>query len=301
MASKQSVVITGCSNHGLGSELAKAFHARGLRVLATARSTSKMSELTKLGIETFELDIQSASSIAKCTSEVSAALGGTLDILINNAGIAYSSTILDTDLDEARKCFDTNFFSIITVTQAFFSLLHEARMQGRASLVVNHTSIAAGTSIPTQGIYAASKAAAASLTDGMRLEFAPFGVRVIELRSGAVESNVFANQAHGGLDMKLPASSLYNIARGPVEGALRGEFSSGNAQNAKLWATGVVSDLLKGDSRRQIWRGGSAYLLWLGSFLPVWAFDSMLMSMTGMDAVAKAVAEERKAGKSNAN
>jgi len=160
-------------------------------------------------------------------------------------------------------------------------------------MVVNNTSISAGVAMPTLGVYASSKAAAASLTDVMRQELSPFGIRVVELRTGAVKSNVFVNQANSGLDVKLPASSLYNVAKGPVECALRGEFSSNGAQDATLWATAVVGDLLKNNSTREIWRGGSAYMMWIASFLPAWMFDGMFARMSGMDVVANAVAVER--------
>jgi len=111
MTEKQTVLITGCSNGGLGAELAKAFHARGVRVLAAASNISKMSDLASLGIETFEIDVQSTDSIAKCKEKESAATGGILDILVNNAGIGCPTTILNADLGEARRCYETNVFS----------------------------------------------------------------------------------------------------------------------------------------------------------------------------------------------
>ena len=68
--SSKSILITGCSDGGLGASLARAFNAAGLRVIATARNTSKMSSLSKLGIETLSLDVCSEMSIAACVSEV---------------------------------------------------------------------------------------------------------------------------------------------------------------------------------------------------------------------------------------
>lgn len=79
--SKRTVLITGCSDGGLGAALALAFHEAGLHVYATARNPSKMSQLAALGMETLTLDILSDSSIAACRSKLSS-----LDILVNNAG-----------------------------------------------------------------------------------------------------------------------------------------------------------------------------------------------------------------------
>ena len=70
-SSKPSVLITGCSDGGLGAARAKAFHEAGLKVYATARDPSKMSQLASLGIETLTLDIQSESSIADCVGKLS--------------------------------------------------------------------------------------------------------------------------------------------------------------------------------------------------------------------------------------
>ena len=82
----RSVLITGCSRGGAGEALAKRFHQGGFRVFATARSLSKLEHLKAEGIEIIELDVLENQSIAKVASTVSMLTGGTLDILINNAG-----------------------------------------------------------------------------------------------------------------------------------------------------------------------------------------------------------------------
>jgi 1-acylglycerone phosphate reductase len=86
MASTRTVLITGCSRGGLGDALARAFHARGLRVIATARNLSKIEHFKATGIETLELDVVSAESIKRCVTKVSEMTGGSLDILLNNSG-----------------------------------------------------------------------------------------------------------------------------------------------------------------------------------------------------------------------
>ncbi len=103
--SKRTVLITGCSEGGMGSALAVAFHEAGLHVYATARDLSKMTHLTSLGIHTLVLDIQSSSSIANCVAELSSCK---IDILVNNAGASASMPIADLSLSEAKKLFDVN-------------------------------------------------------------------------------------------------------------------------------------------------------------------------------------------------
>ena len=88
-ASKQerkTVLITGCSDGGLGAALATAYHKAGYRVFATARTPSKMVTLKASGIETLSLDVLSESSLSACVSEVQKLTGGSLNVLLNNAG-----------------------------------------------------------------------------------------------------------------------------------------------------------------------------------------------------------------------
>jgi 1-acylglycerone phosphate reductase len=116
--SKRTVLITGCSEGGMGAALAVAFHEAGLHVYATARTPSKIAQLASLGIETLTLDVLSDSSIAACVSKLSS-----LDILINNAGASYSMPVSDLSIPEAKMLFDLNVWSYLTVTQAFLPLL----------------------------------------------------------------------------------------------------------------------------------------------------------------------------------
>jgi 1-acylglycerone phosphate reductase len=160
--SKRTVLITGCSEGGMGAALAIAFHRAGLHVYATARDLSRMQQLTSLGIETLALDIQSDSSIAACASKLSPR---SLDILVNNAGASASMPISDLSLLEGKRIFDLNVWSQLAVTQAFLPLLLKSK-----GMIVNHTSVVSTTAVPFQSVYNASKAAMAMFSDSMRLE-----------------------------------------------------------------------------------------------------------------------------------
>lgn len=94
---KRRVLITGCSDGGIGATLAVAFHEAGVHVYATARNPSKMEQLATLGIETFTLDVQSEYSVAACVSKLSS-----LDILANNAGAQYLMPVVDVLIPEAK-------------------------------------------------------------------------------------------------------------------------------------------------------------------------------------------------------
>ena len=135
---KSTVLITGCSDGGLGFALASAFHGAGYRVLATARNPAKLEDAKAAGIETLALDVPSDTSIEKCMAEVRQMTGGSLDILVNNAGATYFTPLADASIPESKKLFDLNVWSNLATIQAFLPLLLRST---RGGLIVNHTSI----------------------------------------------------------------------------------------------------------------------------------------------------------------
>ena len=84
---QKTVLITGSSEGGIGDALAKAFHKKGLRVFATARSLAKVEHLKEMGLDVLPLDVTDDASIKQAVETVRAATGGTLDILVNNSGL----------------------------------------------------------------------------------------------------------------------------------------------------------------------------------------------------------------------
>ncbi|KAF3063607.1 NADPH-dependent 1-acyldihydroxyacetone phosphate reductase [Daldinia childiae] len=276
---KRSVLITGCSGGGMGSALAIAFHKAGFHVYATARNSSKMTELVSLGIDTLQLDIQSESSIADCVSKVPS-----LDILINNAGLQFLMPIVDINIAEARKLYDLNVWSHIAMIQAFLPLL----LKSPNGVIVNQTSIGASLAIPFQAVYNSSKAALAMLTDSLRLELQPFGIKVVDLRTGIVKTNLIKNLQDNS-NPKLPKGSIYEPAKEVVEKALRQEGFEDKGMPAHQWAELVVRDLQKSNPPAVIWSGESACLVRTQTVLPSGLLDGMVKKMVGLDVVEQIV------------
>jgi 1-acylglycerone phosphate reductase len=129
MPSQVSVLITGCSEGGIGYAMARAFQSRGFTVFATARSLSKMSSLKDLpNTILLELDVTSAADITAAVEAVKAQSPcGRLDYLVNNSGRQYHRPTLDADIDEAKKLFDVNFWGVLAMIQAFAPLLFQAQ------------------------------------------------------------------------------------------------------------------------------------------------------------------------------
>jgi 1-acylglycerone phosphate reductase len=290
----KTVLITGCSDGGLGAALATEYHKAGYRVFATARTPSKMAALKASGIETLTLDVLSESSLSACVSEVQKLTGGTLNVLLNNAGAGYNMPISDMSITEAKRLFDLNVWSYIATIQAFLPLLLKAR---DGAMVVNQTSVASVIGLPFQSTYNASKAALAMFSECFRIEMQPFNIKVVDLRTGGVKSRFFENVKAAGYTA-LPKDSIYAAAREQIEKVFRGESLESEFVDQETWARQVVKDLTKSKPPYQIWRGGSALLCWVATFLPVGSMDWKVRQLFGMGIVIEQVKKERSLSKS---
>jgi 1-acylglycerone phosphate reductase len=285
MTTAKTVLITGCSTGSIGEALAKEFHHRGYHVIATARSLTRLSNLSKLGIQTEELEITSSSSIQALRQKITH-----LDILINNAGGYHPGMISDLTETQWKAAFDQNFFSVVNMTQAFLPLLIESR-----GTVVNHSSQNAYFAFPGCALYGCSKAAVRQYTDNLRTEMYPFDVRVVELVTGSVRSNFFT-KLMPSRPGTVPESSIYLPIKTEMENAWAGEGMRDHCTQPDEYTKKVVGDLLDqpawsrwvgarlGYERPWIWRGWSAstsYWFWLmgcgwkGMWDPVWRIGTL--------------------------
>ena len=295
---RRTVLITGCSDAGLGSALALEFHKDpSIRVLATARNPAKLARLASLGIETFALDVLDPDSISACVAEVSKSTSGRLDMLVNNAGAGYNMPLMDISLPAAQSLFNLNVWSYISVSQAFLPLLLSSttHRNGYQPTIVNHTSVASVMSKAYEGVYHASKAASAMLTDTLRLELKPFGIRVTEIKSGAVRSNFFSNlKADAKAAPKLPEGSIYAPVKEEIEQRMRGEDITGMMVEATVWAKKVVSQLVVKRPKAVIWEGGAAWIVWLLTVLPIphTGLDWQWFKMAKLDVLERRLKEQ---------
>jgi NAD(P)-dependent dehydrogenase (short-subunit alcohol dehydrogenase family) len=252
----KTVLITGCGANGIGSALAQEFHMRGHRVFATGRSASEIDPaLSRLGMQTLLLDVTSDESINDAVAAVTAATGGGLDILVNNAGLLHVMPFADTPVADLRRIMEVNVIGVWAVTRAFLPLLLEAK-----GLVANLGSINQVFCPPFLAAYNASKAAIEAMGRTLRRELAPFGVRVITLKTGSVRSGLFENAT----PTVLPEHSLYAPLKNWIES--RGFSASARFIDVEDYAKAVVTDLLKDNVRPVIWRGGLVWIAWVFSW-----------------------------------
>jgi len=187
-------VITGTST-GIGFATAVHLAKNGYRVFAGMRNLAKAPPLrdaataAKLALEVIELDVTSDDSVARAFATVAAE--GAVDVLVNNAGIGGATPLELTPQDEHRAMFETNYFGAIRCIQAVLRPMRERRR----GAIVNVTSIAGLVSIPNQVPYSASKWALECAGEALAHEMARFGVRVVHVEPGVVQTHIFENSA----------------------------------------------------------------------------------------------------------
>jgi len=187
---KQTVLITGGTD-GLGKAMAVLLAERDYRVFAAGRSREKRAELDRLGaqknlpLETLELDVSDDDSVKRAVQMI-LEKSGSIEVLINNAGVAYVGTIEDLRMEDWHRQFETNFFGVVRVTQAVLPHMRE-RKKGRIILM---SSVAGLITAPAQGGYSASKHALEALGNALRLELQPFGIQTVLIEPGFIMTGI---------------------------------------------------------------------------------------------------------------
>ncbi|KJH59856.1 short-chain dehydrogenase [Pantoea agglomerans] len=185
-------LISGCST-GFGRELAQQTIARGFKVVVTARDTSSIADLVEghdnaLAVA---LDVTHQASIDQA---VKTALDtfGTIDVLVNNAGYGYQSSVEEGVESEIRAQFDANVFGLFALTRAVLPAMRKAR----SGHVINITSVAGLIGFASSGYYSASKHAVEGWSDSLALEAGPLGIRVTCVEPGPFRTDWAGRSLH---------------------------------------------------------------------------------------------------------
>jgi len=275
--SQKIVLITGCSAGGIGDALAREFHRRGLRVIATARRLEAMAGLAAQGIETLELDVTDDESVRKTREATAKLTGGKLDILVNNAGQGGPAAATDFEIEKAKALFDVNLFGPMRMVKDFIGLL----IASGDGCIMQIGSIAAISPLPFGSTYSASKAALHAYGNTLRVELAPFNVRVITVVSGGVDTNI-------GRPSSIPLDSLYR----PMEDiyqARRVNITKGTMDPA-VYAKTLVAEALSARPRAWLWAGSHAWVVWFfATFSGRRIFDFIMAKRFGLSDFAAMV------------
>ncbi len=198
------VLITGCSS-GFGLQTALAFGRRGDTVVASMRDPAKATALLDqaehegLRLEVPVLDVTDDASVVMAVGDIEARHGG-VDVLVNNAGVAYGGPIETIDVDRARTVIETNLWGAVRTIRAVLPCM---RAKG-AGVVVNVSSAAGRVpSGPYAGFYSMSKHALGALSEALAWEVAPFGIRVACIEPGFFSTEIYA-KGDAGVDLTSP-------------------------------------------------------------------------------------------------
>lgn len=212
----RTVLVTGASG-GIGRALTAGFVAAGAgRVLAAARDPGRIAAAE--GIEPVALDLADPESV----TALAARFGDAVDILVNNAGVNGVVGLLDADdLAAAEAEMQVNYFGPLRLIRA---LAPGLKTRGRG-VIVNILTVLAHVNLPAMGSYCASKAAAASLTQGARAELAPWGVRVVGVYPGAVDTAMSSDFPPPKLAPRAVAEAVVAAIRAGLEDVYPGQMA----------------------------------------------------------------------------
>lgn len=197
------VLVTGASS-GIGQAIAQTLIEKGYKVYGTSRNVTDESVIkAKSGsgfLKMISLDVCSEESIKNAIDYI-LQREITIDILINNAGNGIAGSVEDTTTEEAFYQFDTNFFGVHRMCRAVLPKMREQK----SGLIINISSVAGLISVPYQSMYSASKYAVEALTETLRIEVKPFGIKVSMVEPGDTKTGFTAKRIY----TKASASSVY--------------------------------------------------------------------------------------------
>lgn len=186
-------LITGCST-GLGKSLAKAALEAGYNTVATARDVRSVQDLVSAHPDTalaVALDVTNKAQVESAVRRTEERFGS-VDVLVNNAGYGYRAAVEEGDEKEVADLFATNFFGMVSMIKGVLPGMRARR----SGTILNVSSIAGRLAAPGSGYYSATKFAVEGMSDALRKEVAPLGIRVTILEPGAFRTDFAGRSLH---------------------------------------------------------------------------------------------------------
>ncbi|OAR00813.1 hypothetical protein LLEC1_04206 [Akanthomyces lecanii] len=181
-------VITGCSS-GFGREIALAALARGAIVVATARDPAKLADLAAKGAILQRLDVTDDDArLAEAIASILAKTDDRIDILVNNAGYILTGAVEECSRAEVQATFNTNVFGQLNVARAVLPIMRKQK----SGTIANLGSVGGWHGTPGAGLYCATKACAAMISEALRCEVAHLGIRVTCIEPGYFRTSFLA-------------------------------------------------------------------------------------------------------------
>ena len=220
---KNIVLITGASS-GMGKETAKELIKDGHIVYCAARSVEKMKDLETMGGKVLKMDVSERATIENGVNHIIQEQGR-IDVLWNNAGYGLYGPVEDVKIDDARYQFDVNLFGLAELTQLVLPHMR-ARKSG---LILNTSSMGGKIYTPLGAWYHATKHALEGWSDCLRLELKEFGINVVVLEPGLIETG-FAGEVDRNFSKESIEGPYKKIVQGVLNAAQNGSMKGSPPQ-----------------------------------------------------------------------
>lgn len=195
-------LITG-TNKGIGLETALTFGRAGYKVLATMRNPENASALKQkikeesLDINVYKMDVDSDSSVKQCMDTIIQKYGS-VDVLVNNAGIERHGSIEEMSIDDFQAVMNTNYLGVLRCTKALLPKMRE----NKNGCIINVASVSGHISSSPLGAYAASKYALEAISEALAQEVKPFNIKVAIIEPGIINTDM-------AIDISVDDTSIY--------------------------------------------------------------------------------------------
>ncbi|WIA20846.1 hypothetical protein OEZ85_005196 [Tetradesmus obliquus] len=241
-----------------------------------------MADLEPLGIKTFALDVTDKQQIASCVEHIMS-VEHRIDVLVNNAGLLAKAPVVEAGMEHFRQVMETNFFGCLELIAAVTPQM----IQRQTGTIINIGSIASYTSQPFWAAYSASKAALMSVTDAMRTELKPLGVKVVYCAPGFIATQLDSKSRQSGmnyLDPKGPYGSNQQISDW-----VHKTDGISNGTPPAAFAKGFVDMALSSSPPPHYVNGKMAWVVWfLGKLMPLSVMDGLYAKASGLQQLAAA-------------
>lgn len=259
------VLITGGSS-GIGKSIGEFLHNKGFIVYGTSRNPERILDSV---FPLVALDVRDTASIQAAVAKI-ISISGSLDIVINNAGVGITGPLEEIPSEEIKNNFEINLFGPIEVMKA---VLPQMRTQN-SGLIINITSIAGYMGLPYRGVYSASKGALELITEALRMEVKSFGVHITNVAPGDFATNIAAGRYHA----PVLVGSAYEIPYGNTLKTMDEHVDGGSNPNEMAEA---VYSVIQAKEPRVHYKVGvfmQKFSIVLKRILPDKVYEKMLMN-----------------------
>lgn len=268
---KKTALVTGASS-GMGKAIARRLIQEGYQVYVAARQLGKMDDLASLGAQCLQMDLSRQDDRLAVVNTILSQTGG-VDVLVNNAGFGLYGPVEEIGIDEARYQFEVNLFGAAHLTQ----LLLPAMRARRRGYIVNISSMGGKMYSVLGAWYHATKHALEGWSDCLRLEVADFGIKVVIIEPGVIETG-FGDAASESIVKRSATGPYGQLVRG-VALSIQKTYGHGTGSDPQTIAEVVLVAVNASNPRPRYAVGKYAKLLirmrvWLGDRL----FDRIILS-----------------------